>query len=74
MTASSMSAANLRSASGEIAPKRTSNCGPMSQQSPLGAHGHDMHPQEFVRLIGCSNQQRRGQTQSQNQDDLHRLH
>jgi hypothetical protein len=26
---------------------------PMSQQSALGSHGHDMHPQEFVRLAGC---------------------
>lgn len=28
-----------------------SNCGPMMQQS--AAHGYEMHPQEFVRLIGC---------------------
>jgi hypothetical protein len=46
----------------------------MSQQSPLGAHGHDMHPQEFVRLIGCSDQNRQSQTQSRHQDDLLRLH
>ena len=26
---------------------------PMSRQSQLGSHGHDMHPQEFVRLSGC---------------------
>jgi len=26
----------------------------MCQQSPLGAHGHDMYPQEFVRLVGSS--------------------
>jgi hypothetical protein len=26
---------------------------PMSQQSALGSHGHDMHPQGFVRLSGC---------------------
>ncbi|HEU0149994.1 MAG: hypothetical protein V7634_4604 [Bradyrhizobium sp.] len=26
---------------------------PMSQQSALGSHGHDMHPQEFVQLAGC---------------------
>jgi hypothetical protein len=26
---------------------------PMSQQSALGSHGYDMHPQEFVRLSGC---------------------
>ncbi|CCE08970.1 conserved hypothetical protein [Bradyrhizobium sp. STM 3843] len=26
---------------------------PMSQQSPFGSHGYDMHPQGFVRLSGC---------------------
>ena len=26
---------------------------PMCQQSLLGSHGYDMHPQEFVRLSGC---------------------
>jgi hypothetical protein len=26
---------------------------PMSQQSALGSHGYDMHPQEFVQLAGC---------------------
>jgi hypothetical protein len=30
----------------------------MSQQGSLGAHGHEMHPQEFVRLIGCSDQKK----------------
>ena len=25
----------------------------LAQQSALGSHGHDMHPQEFVRLSGC---------------------
>lgn len=28
-----------------------SNCGPMMQQSAV--HGYEMHPQGFVRLIGC---------------------
>ena len=34
------------------------NCGPMMQQSTV--HGYEMHPQEFVRLIGCpqSNRQK----------------
>jgi hypothetical protein len=27
--------------------------GPMSQQSTFGAHGYDIHPQKFVRLVGC---------------------
>jgi hypothetical protein len=33
-------------------------CGPMSQQGALGAHGYEMHPQEFIRLIGCSDQKK----------------
>jgi hypothetical protein len=28
------------------------NCRPMSHQNS-GDHGHEMHPQQFVRLIGC---------------------
>jgi len=27
--------------------------GPMSRQDVFDAHGHDMHPQELVRLVGC---------------------
>jgi hypothetical protein len=27
--------------------------GPMSQQSASGSHGYDIHPQKFVRLVGC---------------------
>jgi hypothetical protein len=27
--------------------------GPMSQQDAADCHGHDMHPQKFVRLVGC---------------------
>jgi hypothetical protein len=27
--------------------------GPMSQQAGTDCHGHDMHPQKFVRLVGC---------------------
>lgn len=27
--------------------------GPMSQQDASDCHGHDMHPQKFVRLVGC---------------------
>ena len=36
------------------------NCGPMMQQGTMGAHGHEMHPQGFLRLIGCheSNRQK----------------
>lgn len=40
-----------------------SNCGPMMQQSTV--HGYEMHPQEFVRLIGCheSSRQKEGVAQ-----------
>ncbi len=27
--------------------------GPMSQQNAADCHGHEMHPQKFVRLVGC---------------------
>jgi hypothetical protein len=27
--------------------------GPMSQQAVFGSHGYDIHPQTFVRLVGC---------------------
>jgi hypothetical protein len=27
--------------------------GPMPQQNAFDGHGHEMHPQKFVRLIGC---------------------
>jgi len=26
---------------------------PMSQQDTVGSHGHEMHPQKFLRLVGC---------------------
>ena len=31
----------------------SNNCGPMSQQGSMGGYGHEMHPQEFLRLVGC---------------------
>jgi hypothetical protein len=33
--------------------------GPMSQQSAFGSHGYDIHPQKFVRLVGCHQPLRR---------------
>jgi hypothetical protein len=75
MTASNLGAANLPSASADLPRKRpVGNCGPMCQQSPLGAHGHDMHPQEFVRLIGCSDQNKQGRAPAQEPDDFLNLH
>ena len=76
MTASNSGAANLdsatsRSASAERPQKKPAgNCGPMCQQSPLGAHGHDMYPQEFVRLIGCSDQNKQSRAAEQ-ESSLH---
>ena len=29
------------------------DCGPMTQQDVRNAHGHEMHPQKLVRLVGC---------------------
>jgi hypothetical protein len=42
-----------------VSPKQkqmTDDCraqGPMSQQDAAGSHGREMHPQKFVRLVGC---------------------
>jgi len=44
------------------------NCGPMTQQGAMGAHGHEMHPQGFLRLIGCH------ETRRQKEDAVPRLH
>jgi hypothetical protein len=44
------------------------NCGPMTQQGTMGAHGHEMHPQGFLRLIGCHEANR------QKEDAAPRLH
>jgi hypothetical protein len=27
--------------------------GPMSRQDAVCSHGHEMYPQEFVRLVSC---------------------
>jgi hypothetical protein len=38
---------------------------PMSQQGGADSHGHEMHPQELVRLVGCranDSGNRRGRT------------
>jgi hypothetical protein len=44
------------------------NCGPMTQQGMMGAHGHEMHPQGFLRLVGCH------ETSCQREDAAPRLH
>lgn len=30
-----------------------SDHGPMPQQDVVDSHGHQMHPQKFVQLVGC---------------------
>jgi hypothetical protein len=50
----SMTASKMVSAPEALPRKKpAANCGPMAQQGAMGAHGHQMHPQEFVRLVGC---------------------
>jgi hypothetical protein len=44
------------------------NCGPMTQQGMMGAHGREMYPQGFLRLIGCHESTR------QKEDAAPRLH
>ena len=36
-----------------VAPADCGAQGPMPQQDAAEAHGHEMHPQKFVRLVGC---------------------
>jgi hypothetical protein len=40
----------------------------MSQQDAADCHGYDMHPQKFVRLVGCRESNAAGHQAS------HRLH
>lgn len=52
MTMSNMTA----SSQGRTEPSRTTadevHCPPMAHQNS-GSHGHEMYPQQFVRLVGC---------------------
>lgn len=75
MVGSYMGAAELGAVRGEPAPAEPSdnntsgtNSGPMAQQGAMGAHGHEMYPQAFVRLIGCHEAKNPGR------DAAHRLH
>ena len=42
--------------------------GPMSLQNAADSHGHEMHPQKFVRLVGCH------ESNPEIHDGVHRLH
>lgn len=46
--------ANERRASAEPSPPKVDEvrCPPMAHQNS-GDHGHEMYPQQFVRLVGC---------------------
>lgn len=61
MVTSNVGSAPTERPQGEQKKTAAANCGPMMQQGTLGAHGHEMHPQEFIRLVGCHEQSRRRQ-------------
>ena len=54
MTASNPARAQPSEMSLQSSQARASiaTCRPMSHQNS-GDHGHEMHPQQFVRLVGC---------------------
>lgn len=48
-----MTASQLSRASAESPVKQSiATCRPMSHQNS-GDHGYEIHPQQFVRLVGC---------------------
>ncbi|WP_156175337.1 hypothetical protein [Bradyrhizobium sp. LTSP849] len=56
MAASNMTASSQGRASTEQSRAKPADvrCPPMSHQNS-GDHGHEMYPQQFVRLVGCHN-------------------
>jgi hypothetical protein len=56
MTTSNMTASNMTANRGrtEQSPAKPDDvhCPPMTHQNS-GGHGHEMYPQQFVRLVGC---------------------
>jgi hypothetical protein len=42
--------------------------GPMPQQDVVGCHGHEMHPQKLVQLVGCHD------SAAAKHEAAHRLH
>lgn len=59
MATSNMTASNAivsnRSRTEQSRAKDDVHCPPMSHQNS-GDHGHEMYPQQFVRLVGCHNE------------------
>ena len=52
MTASNLRRASVQSSQTGETRDGIARCRPMSHQNS-GDHGHEMHPQQFVRLVGC---------------------
>ncbi|WP_239620792.1 hypothetical protein [Bradyrhizobium sp. I71] len=52
MTTSNMTASNRGRAEQSPAKPDDVHCPPMTHQNS-GSHGHEMYPQQFVRLVGC---------------------
>ena len=52
MTTPSQTAANQGRPEQSPAKPADIHCPPMTDQNS-GAHGHEMYPQQFVRLVGC---------------------
>jgi len=50
-----MNNSNMGSVPAELPQKKDviAGQGPMSQQNAADGHGHEMHLQKFVRLVGC---------------------
>lgn len=52
MTTQDMTASNQGRAEQSDAKPDDVHCPPMAHQNS-GGHGHEMYPQQFVRLVGC---------------------
>jgi len=52
MTASTLRPASAKTLRVKDVKDPGADCGPMPQQDLFDAHGHDMHPQQLVRLVG----------------------
>ena len=52
MATQNMTASNQGRAKQPPAKPKDIHCPPMTHQNS-GSHGHEMYPQQFVRLVGC---------------------
>ncbi len=64
-----MAASNPSPATAELPTDKpvVTHSGPMPNQGSMGGHGHEMHPQKFLRLVGCH-------LTAAQQETPHRLH